>query len=105
MATTTPPPGAPAPSQHAFVAPAGAPGQRLDQALALLLPQHSRTRLKGWIEAGQVIVDGKPILEPKFRIRGGMKEAFGVDPETGKRRGLRTALALVGKHTPVHQIE
>ncbi len=76
MATTAPPSGAPAPSQHAFVAPAGRPGQRLDQALATLLPQHSRTRLKGWIEAGQVVVDGKPILEPKFRIRGG--EAIAV---------------------------
>lgn len=40
--------------------------------------------------------------ELKFRIRGGMKEVFGVDPETGKRRGLRTALAMAGKHTAVH---
>ena len=29
--------------------------------------------------------------ELKFRIRGGVKETFGVDPVTGKRRGLRTA--------------
>jgi NADPH-dependent stearoyl-CoA 9-desaturase len=27
----------------------------------------------------------------KFRIRDGLRESF-VDPETGKRRGLRTAL-------------
>ncbi len=27
-------------------------GQRLDSALARLLPEHSRTRIKGWIEAG-----------------------------------------------------
>jgi linoleoyl-CoA desaturase len=27
-----------------------------------------------------------------FRIRGGMRESLGVDPETGKRRGLRSAL-------------
>jgi 23S rRNA pseudouridine1911/1915/1917 synthase len=31
-------------------------GQRLDSALARLLPEHSRTRIKGWIEAGEVRV-------------------------------------------------
>ena len=30
--------------------------------------------------------------ELKFRIRDGVRETFGVDPETGRRRGLRTAL-------------
>jgi fatty acid desaturase len=30
--------------------------------------------------------------ELKFRIRQGARETFGVDPETGRRRGLRTAL-------------
>ena len=30
--------------------------------------------------------------ELKFRIREGMRESFGVDPVTGKRRGLRTAI-------------
>jgi NADPH-dependent stearoyl-CoA 9-desaturase len=30
--------------------------------------------------------------ELKFRIRSGVRESFGVDPDTGRRRGLRTAL-------------
>jgi fatty acid desaturase len=30
--------------------------------------------------------------ELKFRIRGGMRDTFGVDPVTGRRRGLRTAV-------------
>jgi linoleoyl-CoA desaturase len=30
--------------------------------------------------------------ELKFRIRQGVRESFGVDPATGKRRGLRTAV-------------
>ena len=30
--------------------------------------------------------------ELKFRIREGVRESFGVDPATGKRRGLRTAV-------------
>jgi hypothetical protein len=30
--------------------------------------------------------------ELKFRVREGVRESFGQDPTTGKRRGLRTAL-------------
>ena len=30
--------------------------------------------------------------ELKFRIRDGVRDTFGVDPRTGKRRGLRTAI-------------
>ncbi|XJF12730.1 acyl-CoA desaturase [Mycobacterium sp. AMU20-3851] len=30
--------------------------------------------------------------ELKFRIRGGVRDTFGIDPRTGRRRGLRTAL-------------
>ncbi|MEP6547863.1 MAG: 23S rRNA pseudouridine(1911/1915/1917) synthase RluD [Gammaproteobacteria bacterium] len=37
--------------------PAEMAGQRLDSALARLMPEHSRTRLKGWIESGAVKVD------------------------------------------------
>ncbi|MET0318170.1 MAG: fatty acid desaturase, partial [Rhodococcus fascians] len=40
--------------------------------------------------------------ELKFRIRGGIKEVFGVDPATGRRRGLKTALGMLKQHTPVH---
>jgi 23S rRNA pseudouridine1911/1915/1917 synthase len=34
---------------------------RLDQALARALPQYSRARLQGWIEAGAVQVDGRKL--------------------------------------------
>jgi len=30
--------------------------------------------------------------ELKFRIRGGARDTFGIDPATGRRRGLRTAI-------------
>jgi linoleoyl-CoA desaturase len=30
--------------------------------------------------------------ELKFRIRAGVRDTFGIDPATGRRRGLRTAL-------------
>jgi 23S rRNA pseudouridine1911/1915/1917 synthase len=40
--------------------PADQAGRRLDQCLASLLPEHSRSRLQQWIDAGQVRVDGAP---------------------------------------------
>jgi 23S rRNA pseudouridine1911/1915/1917 synthase len=45
-------------------------GQRLDSALARLLPQHSRTRIKGWIEGGAVMV-GRQRLKPRDLVEAG----------------------------------
>jgi len=64
------------PLRHALIAPEDAAGRRLDQALAQWLPQHSRSRLKGWIEAGQVTVNSVVATEPSVRLRGG--EAIAV---------------------------
>jgi 23S rRNA pseudouridine1911/1915/1917 synthase len=47
-------------------------GLRLDQALARVLPQYSRARLQGWIEAGAVQVDGRQ-LRGRDKIVGGEK--------------------------------
>jgi 23S rRNA pseudouridine1911/1915/1917 synthase len=45
-------------------------GQRLDSALARLLPEHSRTRIKGWIEAGGVLLGRKP-CKPRDTVEAG----------------------------------
>ena len=45
-------------------------GQRLDQALAALLPDYSRSRLKAWIESGEVRVDGA-VARPRDKVFGG----------------------------------
>lgn len=50
--------------------PADLAGKRLDQALATLLPDYSRSRLKDWILAGEVTVDGATAT-PKARVREG----------------------------------
>ena len=50
--------------------PAQCAGKRLDQALAQLMPQHSRSRLKSWIDAGRVTVAGAPAA-PKQKLAGG----------------------------------
>ncbi|GAA0522035.1 RluA family pseudouridine synthase [Pigmentiphaga daeguensis] len=39
--------------------PSGTRADRLDKVLAQLLPEHSRSRLQGWIERGGVLVNGK----------------------------------------------
>ena len=58
--------------------PAEAAGRRLDQALASLFPDYSRTRLKSWIDEGKVLVDGRP-LRPRDRLVGG--ESVQVDAQ------------------------
>jgi len=57
--------------RHEFTIGDALSGSRLDRALAHLLPQHSRSRLKGWIEARRVEVDQQVVSEPKFKLRGG----------------------------------
>jgi 23S rRNA pseudouridine1911/1915/1917 synthase len=43
---------------------------RLDQAAAQLFPDYSRERLKDWIKAGRLTLDGKP-GKPKDKVVGG----------------------------------
>lgn len=58
------------PIRHSLTIPFEHAGQRLDQVLAGLLSEYSRTRIKGWIESGQVLVNGD-LLRPKDRVLGG----------------------------------
>ena len=55
---------------HQLTIPAQYAGQRLDQVLAELLDGYSRTRIKEWIDAGQVLVNGGR-LRPKDKVLGG----------------------------------
>jgi len=43
---------------HRIDLPPDLAGRRLDQALAQLLPQYSRTRIQRWIEEGAVLING-----------------------------------------------
>ena len=45
-------------------------GERLDKVLAGYLPDYSRNRLKSWVEAGAVTVDGK-VTKARHLLRGG----------------------------------
>ncbi len=59
-------------AQQHLTIPAEASGRRLDQVLAELLPDYSRSRLKQWIVDGHVRLDGE-IPEPRTRVAGGQR--------------------------------
>ena len=60
--------------------PLQAAGLRLDQALAELFPDYSRTRLTAWLRAGAVRIDGTPAA-PRLRVRGGEQVSIDVPEE------------------------
>jgi 23S rRNA pseudouridine1911/1915/1917 synthase len=62
--------------------PAGCAGLRLDQALARLFPEHSRSRLAQWVRSERVSVDGHPAL-PRDKVWGG--EQLRVTPAADPR--------------------
>ncbi|VDZ82087.1 Ribosomal large subunit pseudouridine synthase D [Kluyvera intermedia] len=54
-------------------------GQRLDQALAEMFPDYSRSRIKEWILDQRVQVNGKISDKPKEKVMGG--ETVAIDAE------------------------
>lgn len=46
-------------------------GQRLDQAIAELFADFSRSRLKEWLLEGKVQVDGEVVKKPRTKVMGG----------------------------------
>jgi 23S rRNA pseudouridine1911/1915/1917 synthase len=89
---TAPPPDVP--PRHDLAVPASLAGARLDQALAQLLPQHSRNRLKGWIEAGQVMVGATVVVSPRHKLHGGEMVAVIEVPAAADDRVAAQAIPL-----------
>ncbi|GAA0489262.1 MULTISPECIES: 23S rRNA pseudouridine(1911/1915/1917) synthase RluD [Tatumella] len=54
-------------------------GQRLDQSLAELFPDYSRSRIKDWILQGRVTLNGVTATIPKEKVFGG--EQVNIDAE------------------------
>lgn len=54
-------------AERLFTVPPGVAG-RLDKVLAQLLPEHSRSRLQGWIENGHVRVNGQTAVSVRQRV-------------------------------------
>lgn len=64
--------------------PADSAGQRLDQVLAELFPDYSRSRLQQWIRDGGVRVDGQT-RKPKDRMLGGEQVTVEAELEEDTR--------------------
>jgi len=70
-------------------------GQRLDQALAALLPEYSRSRLKSWIESGEIRVDGA-LRRPRDKVGGGEVVALEATlPEDSRAAAQHIPLVIV----------
>jgi len=76
---------------HRVTLPAAAAGQRFDQALAQALPEYSRARLRAWIDAGRVTLDGRA-ADPTRKVRGG--EDVVVAPIADPRETPHVAQAI-----------
>ncbi|MBO6566819.1 MAG: 23S rRNA pseudouridine(1911/1915/1917) synthase RluD [Pseudomonadales bacterium] len=63
---------------HEFVIPREYALQRLDQAVAALLPQYSRARLQLWIKEGGLTLDGKSV-KPRDKVFGGESVVISVE--------------------------
>jgi 23S rRNA pseudouridine1911/1915/1917 synthase len=58
--------------------PADCAGWRLDATLARLFPEHSRSRLQGWLKEGLIRLDGATV-EPKRKVYGGERIGFAAN--------------------------
>jgi len=73
---------------HRIQVPEELAGRRFDQAAAELLTDFSRSRLKVWIQTGELMLDGRQ-AEPRTRVRGGeelsldarIEPAVPIEPE------------------------
>lgn len=68
-------------------------GERLDSVLARLLPQHSRTRIKAWIEAGGVALDRRG-CKPSDLVDAGSQVTVRIAGEVPSTDVLPEAIAL-----------
>ena len=81
--------------RRSAIVPPEAAGSRLDQVLAQLFPEFSRSRLQQWIKSGEVSVDGKQ-LKPKDKLFGGEAiELAGVIEEQEEVQAEPIALDIV----------
>jgi len=54
-------------------------GQRLDSALAEMFPDYSRSRLKQWIQQGQILLEGKQV-KPKVKVFSDQELQLDIEP-------------------------
>ena len=71
-------------TQHTARIPDELAGQRLDQALARMFPDYSRSRLKSWLLDGSVLIDGAA-RRPRDPVQGGESVVLNVTADAAVR--------------------
>ena len=71
--------------QHKDTVPDSCLGKRLDQTLAIMFPDYSRSRLKDWILAGSVMVNGEVLPRAREKMYGGETIAINAEVEAEQR--------------------
>ena len=71
--------------QHQDIVPDSCLGKRLDQTLAKMFPDYSRSRLKDWILAGSVSVNGEVLTRAREKMYGGESIVIDAEVEAEKR--------------------
>ena len=81
---------------------AGAHGERLDRALAQLVPEFSRSYLQQLIESGAVRLQGRAATKPSQRVRAGEAGEVELRPTPQSQAFLPEALALEVVYEDAH---
>lgn len=71
--------------QHKDTVPESCLGKRLDQAIAQMFPDYSRSRLKDWILAGSVTVNGDVLTRAREKMYGGEIITINAEVESEQR--------------------
>jgi len=71
--------------QHKDTVPESCLGKRLDQTIAQMFPDYSRSRLKDWILAGSVTVNGETLIRAREKMYGGEIITINAEVESEKR--------------------
>ncbi|WP_206484047.1 23S rRNA pseudouridine(1911/1915/1917) synthase RluD [Thalassotalea sp. G2M2-11] len=71
--------------QHKDIVPETCLGKRFDQTLAQMFPEYSRSRLKEWILAGHVKVNGHVLTKAREKMYGGESIVIETEVEAEER--------------------
>lgn len=71
--------------QHKDIVPESCLGKRFDQTIAEMFPEYSRSRLKEWILAGHVTVNGDVLTKAREKMYGGETIIIETEVEAEER--------------------
>ena len=85
-----------------FVVPADLHGQRLDRALAALVPEFSRSYLQQLVEAGCLTLAGQPVRKAAHKVRAGEPGAIELRPTPQSQAFRPEPIPLAVVHEDEH---